>query len=442
VTRAGRLRTLVNAVITAAAATSLLIAFLFPPRVTFDWAVAFATLLALAALSSLLALKITEGGSTTSMDFVPQLGAVLLLGPFGTVALTAIEELFTEFLMLRKPHHKALFNTSQVVLAASVAAVLYNVFGGEVALTELHFRTSFPPFVVAVLGYFAVNTLCAPYAISLSEDLRFIDVWRQAVGNIIVFDLVMSSLAYLVAFLYVQWGPIALLTAVIPIIGLRYSYGVNIELQQLNQDLLRVLIRTLEARDQYTSGHSVRVAERSRRIALTLRLRPREIRVVETAALLHDIGKIDLAYGTILRQTGPLTSEQRDLIRAHPDKGVDIIKAVRSLDPEILRCIRHHHEWYDGTGYPLGLSGDRIPLGARIIMVADSIDAMLTDRPYRAALALDDVRKELVRNSGTQFDAQIVDATFVARVLDDTNGAHEPTFAGADQAPAPMHAGA
>jgi putative nucleotidyltransferase with HDIG domain len=132
------------------------------------------------------------------------------------------------------------------------------------------------------------------------------------------------------------------------------------------------------------------------------------IRIIETGALLHDIGKIDMAYSEILRQAGPLTPQQRDLIRAHPDKGVEIVSNVRSIDKKILECIRHHHEWYDGSGYPAGLSRTDIPIGARIIMVADSIDAMATDRPYRAALSSKGIRRELLENRGTQFDVDVV----------------------------------
>jgi putative nucleotidyltransferase with HDIG domain len=228
----------------------------------------------------------------------------------------------------------------------------------------------------------------------------------------------MSSLAYLIAYLYVVWGAISLLAAIVPIIGLRYTYGVNIELQRLNQDLLRVLIRTLEARDKYTSGHSLRVSERSAAIARELGLRPKMVRAIETGALLHDIGKIDLAYGEILRQAGPLTPEQRELIRAHPDKGVEIVSAVRSLDPTILGCIRHHHEWFDGSGYPTGIAGEDIPIGGRIIMICDSVDAMMTDRPYRKALTVEEVRKELLRNSGSQFDPVVIEAALKSGALE------------------------
>jgi hypothetical protein len=419
-----RLLTYISIAVTASVAVLAAISYYFPPVVTSAWFLAFATLLALAVVSALLALNITESGASTNVSFIPTLAAFILLGPFGAVVLTVIESLLTEFLILRKPRHKAAFNLAQNVLATAAAAMLYGLFGGHTSLSALEFRTSFPPFIIAVLGYFTVNSVSVSYAIGITERRPFLEVWRQAVGAIIVFDIVMSSLAFIVAYLYVRWGPVALLSAIIPIIGLRYSYGVNLELQQLNQDLLRVLIKTLEARDKYTSGHSIRVAERTRRIARFLNVRTGRIRRIETAALLHDIGKIDLAYGEILRQAGPLTPDQRDLIRAHPDKGVAIISAVRSLDPEVLACVRHHHEWYDGSGYPLGLAGEGIPLGARIIMISDSVDAMLTDRPYRAALTLEKVRQELLRNSGTQFDPVVVEAALASGVLDSESPSH------------------
>jgi len=412
------LRPLVLALGGLALTSSAFIIYFNPPPVSTDWYIAFGTLLALAVASDLMALTITDSGASSVVDFLPHLAAVVLLGPTGAVALTLLGEI-SSVIVLRRERYRVAFNVFQIILATGVAAVLFRSFGGESSLEEIAFRSSFPPFVLAAAGYFAVNTTSVCYAVSLLEKRPFGEVWRDAAGGLIVFDLVMSSLAFLIAYLYVRWGAVSLLAAIIPIIGLRYTYGVNLELQRLNQDLLRVLIRTLEARDKYTSGHSVRVAERALRIARQLGLRPRQARIVETGALLHDIGKIDLAYGEILRQAGPLTPEQRELIRAHPDKGVEIVSAVRSLDPEILGCIRHHHEWFDGSGYPVGIAGEDIPIGARIIMICDSVDAMVTDRPYRKALGVEQVRKELLRNSGTQFDPVVVEASLDAGILDD-----------------------
>lgn len=418
VTSSRHLKIYVRAVTVLAATVLLVTLTLHPPEISDRWLIAFTTLVALAVLGVLLSLRL-EPSAQTSMEFISQLGAIPLLGPAGAVLIALLTSVLADFVLRRKDRTKALFNTAQCVLAVAAASYAYVSFGAQPNLFDLPFYETFPPFIVAVLAYFATNSGLVCYVISLSEGKPFHEVWRDAAGGLIVFDLAISPVAYLVSVLYVQWGAFALLAAILPIIGLRYSYGVNIELQQLNQDLLRVLIKTLEARDQYTSGHSARVAERSRKLAISLNLRPSKVRLIETAALLHDIGKIDLAYGEILRQAGPLTPVQRDLIRAHPDKGVEILEAVRSINPEILKCVRHHHEWYDGSGYPVGLSGEEIPLGARIIMISDAIDAMMTDRPYRSALSADDIRQELVRNSGTQFDPDLVDITLQSGVLDD-----------------------
>ncbi len=219
----------------------------------------------------------------------------------------------------------------------------------------------------------------------------------------------MSLLAVGVALLYVEFGWMILVLTVIPLFGLRYSYGTTYELKRLNDDLLELLVKTIEAQDPYTSGHSVRVSDSAVLIARAMKTGRTDLGHIKKSALLHDIGKIDVAYLEILRQKGPLTPEQRELIRAHPDRGVDILKSIRDLHDDVLSSVRHHHERWDGDGYPTGLKGEAIPLGARIIMVCDTINAMTTARPYRDPLPIGVVREELLRHKGTQFDPAIVD---------------------------------
>lgn len=415
---AARLRLLVATAATLAIAGAVVTFFAFPPplpglvaRPNAEWAKALATLFALSVLSTVLALKVTEGGSTTSMDFIPQLAAVLLLGPSGAVILAATSWALFQFAFLKNPPVKAIYNVSQIIIAVALASFIFTLLG-EPNLHSLGVTwDSIIPFAAAVVALFFVNTIAVATAVAISQGQPFRKVWQSFPANMLAFDFVMSPLAFVVAYAYIRFqSPFALLLAVVPLIGLRYSYGVNIELQQLNSDLLRVLIKTIEARDPYTSGHSLRVSERARVLAEALELRARDARIVETSALLHDIGKIDLVYGEILRQKGPLTPEQRELIRAHPARGVEIISSIRSLDPLILRCVRHHHERYDGEGYPDGLAAENIPLGARIIMVCDTVDAMMTVRPYRDALSSEVVIQELKRHSGTQFDPKVVEA--------------------------------
>lgn len=380
-----------------------------PPSFSEGWWLAFGTLLLLSLVSELLALRVTAQGSETSLDFVPQLGAVLLLGPGSAGLLTAISWSFYQFFLASKPARKAIFNVGQMVLVVSVAGIVYEALGGNVSLTSFSATANLPAFVAAVLVYFGINSTLVSYIISLSEDKDLASVWQQTSIVPLLFDLIMSSLALLVAGVYVAWGPIALIAGIVPIIGLRYSYGVNLELKQLNTDLLRVLINTIEAQDPYTSGHSIRVAEGALEISRALGLPGRELRNIETAALLHDIGKIDSSFRDILKKSEKLTEEDWKLIRRHPERGVELIQDIRSMDDDILRYIKHHHERYDGSGYPSGLKGEHIPLGARIIMVSDSIDAMVTARPYREPLPLETVRQELNEQAGKQFDPDLVE---------------------------------
>ena len=412
-----------QAVNIAAVSAAVLIAYLlwqFPPVVTVESSKAFVTLFALSVAATLLHLRFTDAGSTSSLDFVPELAAILILGPTGAVLVTLSSELVSSFLLHRnKPRFKKIFNGAQLTLAVGLAGLAFVAFGGEPSMQSLNFLESFPEFVLAVLVYFAVNTGTVSYVVSASESASFLHTWRRLTGGLIWFDLAMSPLAFLVAWLYLRIdNPIFVFLAIIPLIGLRYSYGTNYELQRLNTDLLRLMVKTIEAQDPYTSGHSLRVAECAKDICVEIGLKGRQVENIEKAALLHDIGKIDVAYSEILRQKGPLTPEQRRLIQDHPARGVEIVRSIRSIPNEVLECIRHHHERWDGNGYPDKLEADEIPLGARIIMVCDTVDAMTTARPYRDPLPVSVVREELQKHSGSQFDSEIVAAVLTSPILD------------------------
>jgi HD-GYP domain-containing protein (c-di-GMP phosphodiesterase class II) len=168
----------------------------------------------------------------------------------------------------------------------------------------------------------------------------------------------------------------------IPFLGVRELYKVNWQLQQTNQELLQLMVAAIEARDPYTSGHSRRVSRNSKLIAQAIGLRDKEIERVGVAALLHDVGKIHEVFAPILSKPGRLTAEENAVMQTHPIKSAELVTNVSQLR-DVIAPIRHHHENWDGTGYPDGLVGDSIPLASRIIMFADTIDAMTTDRPYR-----------------------------------------------------------
>jgi HD-GYP domain-containing protein (c-di-GMP phosphodiesterase class II) len=169
------------------------------------------------------------------------------------------------------------------------------------------------------------------------------------------------------------------------------------------------MVKAIEARDPYTSGHSLRVSALSRTIALELGLSAREVADIETAALLHDVGKIHEEFAPLLRKESRLTPEETALMQTHSSKSADLVGIISKFRGFIQESVRHHHERWDGQGYPSGLSGATIPLGSRIILVSDTIDAMTTDRPYRKRLGLDVVVAELQKCRGTQFDPSIVE---------------------------------
>lgn len=188
------------------------------------------------------------------------------------------------------------------------------------------------------------------------------------------------------------------------------------ELKELFVGSVKALINAIEARDPYTKGHSIRVTHYSSKIAQALKMNQEEVDNIQYAALLHDIGKIKVQDDILLKQ-GKLTKEERLAIQEHPNYGAIIMKPVKAFQ-RILPFLYYHHEMYAGSGYPQKLKGDSIPVESRIIAVADSFDAMTSDRPYRNALSIDEALKELQINSGTQFDPQIVDV-FVKLVRTD-----------------------
>jgi putative nucleotidyltransferase with HDIG domain len=182
--------------------------------------------------------------------------------------------------------------------------------------------------------------------------------------------------------------------------------------QRLYRETLASLSNALEAKDSVTSQHTDEVVRLAVGAAAELELELEAVRSVELGAALHDIGKVRVPE-SILNKPGPLTDEEWAVMKTHPEIGEHILRPIQSLQA-ILPIVRHHHERWDGTGYPDGLSGRAIPLGARIVAVCDAYQAMTEDRPYRAALSTAEARDELEVGAGTQFDADCVKALFQA----------------------------
>lgn len=172
---------------------------------------------------------------------------------------------------------------------------------------------------------------------------------------------------------------------------------------------MQALLAAVDAKDSYTRAHSINVAAYADAVARRMNLSIPDRRTLQAAALLHDIGKIGIP-DRILNKPGKLTDEEFAIMRGHPQMGVDILEPFRGLrDPR--RIILHHHERYDGRGYPTGCRGEDIPLGSRILAAVDAVDTMLSRRTYKAPMSKAEVRSELASQAGVQFDPAVASVT-------------------------------
>ena len=406
-----------------------------------------AAFVALGALSQALAVDSIVGAARpvkSSIAFLPLLALAVVYEPPAVVlaagGMVAVNEVFVR---PNRVWNRAVFNISQAILSYGIGALVFHQVL-ELASGSLEFRSvtdfanAFFPFYALAIVFFSLNLLFVGTGVAIREELPVWEVVRETAGKgggNLVYDLLASPVALIAAYLYVNFGVTGLLGVVLPLLLIRHSYSHAIQLQKANRDLLQVLIKAIETRDPYTSGHSVRVANLARMIADDLGLRGSAVADIEHAGLLHDIGKIDALYAEIISKEAKLTAEEQDIIKTHATKGADLLRSLTSLDEDVIVGVRHHHERYDGTGYPDGLAGKAIPLAARIIMLCDSVDAMLSDRPYRTALPTSKVRSELERCAGTQFDPDIVDTILEhntierALLLAERSGARAPVRA-------------
>src|SRR2546421_1973405 len=394
------------------AAISLLFAtewFVPPIADTGFWnaLVAFAVL-GIASDSAFLPLpRISHARVGSSVVFIPFLAAVLLFAPPWPMVIAGTTGLVAHYIVRRKTLVRAAFNTAQYMLFVGLGGLVYAGLGGHVGFDAIH--VNFAAFAAMVLVFFVVNQGTVALAVSSSTEISIREAWTRIAGDSILYDLVSSSLAIVVAFLFTRLQIVGLAVLVLPLFFVRHMYQMNLQVERVNRELLELMVKAIEARDPYTSGHSVRVSEYARQIARELGLNPKLVDQIGTAALLHDVGKIHEDFAPLLRKAGRLTPEERMLMQDHPVRSAELAGTIGEFRGRVQTDIRNHHENYDGTGYPDGLTGEAIPIGARIIMVADTIDAMTTDRPYRKALSLQKALEEMFKHAGRQFDPKLVE---------------------------------
>ncbi len=367
---------------------------------------------ALTAVSGLLAYKKAARRESGSVSFLPMLASVIVAPSWITIAAVGAATLFVEIVSKRVPI-KATFNVAQALFWVAVAILGYRYLGGQPLRASV--AVNYPAFIAALCAFAFLHSAALAGVISISEGKTFASVWWSGAKVTVIADLLTLPFVYVFALLYANWGPVGAIAFMILALGYREINKVNWQLQQTNQELLQLMVAAIEARDPYTSGHSRRVARNARLIAQAIGLREKQVERVAVAALLHDVGKIHEVFAPILSKPGRLTAEENAIMQTHPIKSEELVKTVSQLS-DVVAPIRHHHENWDGTGYPDGLVGEKIPIASRIIMFADTIDAMTTDRPYRAALTEVQVRSEFVKLRGRQFDPNICDKLLISPI--------------------------
>ena len=393
-------------VITASAIT--LFIYLIPslPLLSNIWLVLI-FFLAISVFAEFVPVDLPIAGSITigfPIDFV----IILVYGPVLAMLITAISAIISEALEKKTSWYKIIFNASQYALSVGVAGLTYQYVGGVVGFQNF-FKFALPAALCA-LSYCVINSFLVTVVIALSQETRITTVWRVNIKEMIPSYLAEAPMGFIMAIVYVEVGIIGILLFFLPLLLARRSFELYTKMRKVYLDTIRALAAAIDAKDPYTKGHSERVAEMSLTLAQELNLSGREIENIEYTALLHDIGKIGIA-DVILGKSSSLTNKEFDKIKEHTVMGAKIIEPVDFLKNS-YKAIYHHHEKYNGKGYPDGLKTEDIPLSARIIAVADAYDAMGSDRPYRKKFNKDKILKELKDQSGKQFDPEVVKVLF------------------------------
>lgn len=386
--------------------------FLLAPQVQPDDLRAVVWMAAIGLFAHMMMYRLPRS-SDGSIAFIPFLAATII-APTWIASLAATVIVLLAEMAKRRAPIKVLFNVMQISLAIGLATIAFRLVGGVALLGSSSLplldgaRENVVSILVLMSVFFVVNAVLISGVIAVSEGGYFIEILRKnSVANLSN-DLLSAPVVYLLAWVYVSSGVAGTVALCIPIIGVRQLYKTNSQLERVNQELLELMVKAIEARDPYTSGHSRRVAHYSQLIARAIGLSGQQAERVRIAALLHDVGKIHEIYAPLLQKPEKLTPAEWEVMQGHPIKSAELVMTVSHL-ADIISPVRHHHENWDGSGYPDGLAGEQIPLASRIVLFADTIDAMTTDRPYRKALGEAQVRAELLKHRGRQFDPFICD---------------------------------
>jgi putative nucleotidyltransferase with HDIG domain len=371
--------------------------------------VAFWVLLTLA--SGALPVRLPQG-TVVSVSAAPLIASVVLGGPFAGAIVAAIGTTDSRELRGEVPWYGTLFNHSAVVASVVLGGSLYEFIrsassASPVPLAEL---VSFLGLLLGSGVYYVANGALAVLAVSARTGTPVRTVWAQDIRAISLNLVGLVPLSWLMAQIFtlpngVGWWATALF--VVPLFTTRLAYHRYVETRELFEQTIGALANAVDARDRYTRGHSNRVSRIAEAMCRVMNLPESEIEKIKWAGLLHDVGKIGIRDNILLKE-GPLDKEERVLMNQHPTIGAEIVAPARQLTEE-APLIKTHHEWFNGSGYPDGIEALDIPLGARILGVADAYEAMTSARPYRKTpLSHEIAIGELEKYSGIQFDPEIV----------------------------------
>lgn len=353
-----------------------------------------------------------------SVSFALIYSAILLTNPLTATIIAAFGVAFRcpyvdgrgRVHIFNSPLYKTVFNVSQFIINTCIAGITY-VYLDKIIDIGFEFYNPLAG-TAALIVYILFNTLFMSVLMSILLNEKMSYIWRSNFFSMMINVVLVGLLGIILAFAYNSYGIGGLLLFFVPLLLARYTFKLYIDMRKNYFDTMNVLVRAIEASDPYTSGHSLRVSAYSEAIAKELGLPQGKIDLIKSAALLHDIGKIGIDKN-ILNKSGKLEKEEFETIKSHPEIGATIIADLSYLS-NISDIIRHHHERNDGKGYPDGLSHNSIPLETSILTIADSFDAMTTNRPYKHSLSLDDALNEIKVNAGTQFNPDIVDEAIKA----------------------------
>lgn len=335
------------------------------------------------------------------------IAGLFLYGPAFTMAVAAVSVLCAQ-IWRRKPFHKTAFNVAVYVLTVGLSGTV--LLGTQTNPRSLEAFVS-PQGAVLVLAtlavYYLANTSLVSMIVSLVGRTGFIQVWKHNNPQFLPQYVGMLNIGLVAAVLWTL-SPVAELLLILPMLVIYVALRATARLKDETLRALVGLAEMVDSRDTYAYRHSIEVARYSSQIAAKMRLPVEEVEAVNLAALLHDIGKIGTP-DQILHKPGPLDPEEWQLMKRHPDEGAKVLRFF-SLFRWGVDMVLYHQEHFDGSGYPAGLAGLQIPLGARIIHVADAYQAMTSDRVYRRAMSPEVAAGRLLEASGKQFDPRVVKA--------------------------------